>query len=510
MLRERLDMEATSFTTLSRLFGNHARKSLAMAISALSIAAFQGQLLPAQESPSPAAGVNEPAPAPTTDAGRINPETTVPPNVDVAPVLPAAPLIPEVPVAAPILPASPFDGPLDVRPNLTGGWFGVRPALAADGIAIDGNSTQFYQGVTTGGKEQEFRFGGHNDYFLNVDGQKAGLWAGLFLTMHAETVFGQSANSLTGALLPVSFIQAVPKPNEPVTALTGVKITQALSENFVTYFGKLNAFDDFRQPFASGRGVDAFMNTGFLLNPVLARTVPYSSFGAGAAYLQNGQPVATLTIFDTNNNTTTSGFDTFFNNGVSTVGTVTVPTTFGGLPGHQGVGFTYSNAHYTSLDRSAYLNQIVSGAFSRPKETGSESVFYQFDQTLYTFDEDPTKSWGLFGNLGLADRNPSPIRWFANLGLGGSSPLCGRPLDTFGIGYFYLGVNDSVKNLAPKLLPIGDEQGIELFYNYAATPWLRITPDLQVIVPAQQRTLPPNAQSIDTAVILGLRAKIVF
>lgn len=407
-------------------------------------------------------------------------------------------------------PAPMFGGPWDTRPTLTGDWLGVRPSLAEHGIAVDGNVTQFYQGVTSGGIQRGFRYGGHADLFLNVDGQKAGLWQGLFITVHAESVFGESVNGLTGALMPVSLIQAVPKPNDSVTAITAVKITQALSPNFVTYFGKLNPFDDFTQRFAGGRGVDAFMNTAFLLNPVLARTVPYSSFGAGAAYLVEGQPVASLTMFDSKTNTTSSGFDEFFENGIVLVGQLTKPTCIFDRPGHQSVGFSYSNAHYRSLDRSAYLNQIFTGAFVTPRETGSASLFYQFDQTLVTSDTDPTKSWGLFGNAGLADRNPSPVRWFANIGIGGSSPACGRPLDTFGVGYFYVGVNDSVKNLAPALVPLQNEQGVELFYNYAVTPWLRITPDLQVVIPARERTLPPNAQSIDAAVVFGLRAKIVF
>lgn len=388
------------------------------------------------------------------------------------------------------------------RPNLFGTAFGLRPALGEQGIAVDGNLTQFYQGVASGGKEQGFRYGGHADYYMNVDGQKAGLWAGLFLTLHAETIFGQSANGLTGALLPVSLIQILPSPTEDVTALTGVKVTQALSENFVTYFGKINTLDEFKQPFASGRGVDAFMNTSLLFSPVLARTVPYSSFGAGAAYLHNGQPVAVLSVFDTNNSPTTSGFDTFFDNGATIVGQAILPTNLWDRPGHQSLGFSYSSGHYVSLDRSSYLNQIGGGNFNQVRQTGSEALFYQFDQTVWTSAHDPAKSWGVFGNAGLADRNPNPIRWSANIGIGGSSPFCGRPLDTFGAAYFYVGINDSLKNLAPLLLPLRDEQGVEFFYNYAATPWLRITPDLQVLSPARQ--------NFDTEVILGLRAKIVF
>jgi porin len=47
-----------------------------------------------------------------------------------------------------------------------------------------------------------------------------------------------------------------------------------------------------------------------------------------------------------------------------------------------------------------------------------------------------------------------------------------------------------------------DEQGVELYYNVAVTPWLRITPDLQIIQPARR--------NVDTTVVLGLRAKIDF
>ena len=88
--------------------------------------------------------------------------------------------------------------------------------------------------------------------------------------------------------------------------------------------------------------------------------------------------------------------------------------------------------------------------------------------------------------------------------------MVSRPLDTFGLGYFFVGYSDPVQNLAPRLLNVGDDQGVEMFYNIAVTPWFRLTPDLQVLEPARGRTLPPNARDIDTALVLGLRAKIDF
>ena len=155
--------------------------------------------------------------------------------------------------------------------------------LAGHGITLDVSNTQFYQGVTSGGLEQEFRYGGRNDYFLNADGEKLGLWKGSFLTLHGETRYGQSANSLTGALMPVNLMLAVPQPNGSITALTGVKFTQFLSENILVYAGKINTLDDFKQPLTGAGALTGFQNTAFMLNPVYARTVPYSTFGAGFA-----------------------------------------------------------------------------------------------------------------------------------------------------------------------------------------------------------------------------------
>lgn len=76
------------------------------------------------------------------------------------------------------------------------------------------------------------------------------------------------------------------------------------------------------------------------------------------------------------------------------------------------------------------------------------------------------------------------------------------PLDTFGVGYFYVGVSDPLKNLAPNLLPLQNEKGVELYYNMQATPWCQITPDLQVLDPFRQRA--------DSSLLFGLRAKIDF
>ncbi len=289
---------------------------------------------------------------------------------------------------------------------------------------------------------------------------------------------------------------------DELTPMTGVKFTQFLSEQSMVYAGKINTLDDFKQPITGAGTLNGFQNTALMLNPIYARTVPYSTFGAGFAYLENMEPLFAAAVFDTNNTPTVSGFDTFFDNGTTVFAQLNLQTSFFGLPGHQGISGTYSSGTYTDLTPSAYLDPIEGLVILTAPKSGSWCLAYNFDQAVYVSQDDPQRKWGLFSNLGIADNNPSPINWFASAGISGTSPFAARKADTFGVGYFYVGVSDPLKSLAPNLFPLQNENGVELYYNVQATPWCQITPDLQVIDPFRERA--------DSSLLFGLRAKIDF
>lgn len=401
---------------------------------------------------------------------------------------------------------------LFTRTNLLGDLGGLRSGLMESGITFNASSTQFYQGVASGGVRQDFQYDGRGDYYLNVDGEKAGMWRGFFVTLHGETRYGDGINLNTGAIMPVNTGALFPAPAGTVTALTGVKFTQALSENFITFAGKINMLDELKQPYAAGRGVDSFMNLGLVLPVSVARTVPYSTLGAGFAILNNMQPVFSMMVLDTNNTPTTTGFQSFFTNGATILTRLETPVSLFDRPGHQAIWGTYSTGTYPDLSPTAYFDPEFGLKIKSGTDTGSWSIVYSADQAVYVDPTDPKRSWGLFTNIGVADNGPSPIRWSANVGLGGSSPWVSRPLDTFGVGYSYVNYSSPVQQLAPFLLPIGNDQVVEMFYNIAVTPWMHLTPDLQFLVPARERTLPlpPGPQAINSAVVIGMRAKIDF
>jgi porin len=400
---------------------------------------------------------------------------------------------------------APFGGPWISRPKLTGDWCGLRGQLRDNGFTFDISATTYYQGLATGGLEDRFRFGGRNDYLLNVDGEKAGLWQGLFINLHGETVYGESVNTATGAIVPVNIGRAHPVFFGEETALTAAKFTQALSENFLVYAGKINTIDNVQQPFMPGRGLDAgFMNAALVWNPILGRTLNYATLGAGAAILAGGQPVLTLTVYDTNDDSTTNGFNVLFDNGAIIYPTVSLPTKFFDLPGHQSVWGAYSSGRYAIVSPES-LNLIPPVLQGVPPTTlirGSWWITYLFDQALWVDPRDQTRSWGVFGNFGISDGKPNPVQWSAIVGIGGSSPIPHRKLDTFGIAYYYLGFSDDFKEVARAITPVRDERGLELFYNVGVTPWCHVTTDLQVITPILERA--------ETSLVLGLRAKIDF
>jgi porin len=247
------------------------------------------------------------------------------------------------------------------------------------------------------------------------------------------------------------------------------------------------------------------MNTAFVFSPVLARTVPYSTFGAGVAVVNDsGPPTLFVGVYDALDTATVSGFRTFFQNGAVIDGLATLPVAPFGLPGHHSLGGAYSTRSYDSLqDLPYYVTKRLAGLVpQRPSRAGSWAVYYQFDQAVWADAADPRRAWGVFGSAGLSDGDPNPIRYAAYVGLGGAVPWRGRAGDTFGVGYFYLGMSEAFKNIAPQVVPLRDEHGVELFYNLAVTPWCRITPDFQVVTPVRA--------GVEAATVFGVRAKIDF
>ena len=405
-------------------------------------------------------------------------------------------------------PPNPYaGGPFD-RATLSGDWWGARSRLDERGLKFDVHSTQFYQGVAAGGQQRTWQYGGKLDYLFNLDGRKLGVWEGFFLNLHAETRYGEDTNNVDGLIAPSNIVMAFPEPNTSITSITGLKLTQALSENFALFAGKVNTIDEYAVHYdpalvgLPGRG--GFQNTSLVFNPIVARTLPYAAAGAGFAVLKDAEPVFTFSVLDPEERAARD-LSGLYDRGVVLVPDLILRPKILGRPGVYNFGGTWSSAKYRSFDPAAYLQipaTLVRDDRFTPQETGSWSLYANFFQALWVDPDDEKRGWGVFGQFGISDGNPNPIRFVANGGVGGRSMIPGRKRDTFGIGYFYLGLSNNFKALAGAFLPQQDEYGVELFYNLAVAPWARLTYDFQVAR--------PSTAGLDTAIITGLRFQLFF
>jgi len=407
-------------------------------------------------------------------------------------------------------PVPDYSGDLLHRSTLTGDWWHRRTKLEEQGVTVDIDVLQVYQNIVDG-DDKGGEYGGSLDYNLYLDFQKMGLWPGAFVNVYGETQFGDSVigrssilASNTDALLPV--------PNESISTLSALTFYQFLSEYFGVFFGKVQTFDGDTNAFASGRGKTQFLHQNFVINPTLLMSIPYSGLGAGVVILPTKTSILTLFAMDKEGDPRHWGFDTAFKDATSAAAEGRIGIRPFDLPGHQLLGFTYTDKDSVELDNRIQVRCLIptppGGGKLRDcklhKSSDQWAVYYNFDQFVYADPRDDKQGIGLFGRFGAGDPDTNPIEWFASIGIGGKGLIPGRAADAYGIGYYFAGLNShlgSRKILNRDISQLEDGSGFEIFYNIEVVPWLHLTPDLQVMEPGLKRR-------DDTAVVLGGRCLI--
>jgi porin len=405
-----------------------------------------------------------------------------------------------------------WGGTLLDRPRLTGDWFGLRDEMGKKGIVLDLDFLGTPQGVLTGGRETEAQFWGNAEYTLNVDTQKLGLWPGGFFNGQAISGFGDTVTRAAGAIIPVNFANLLPVPNQNQTALMNLTFTQFLSKNFGLYAGKIYTFtggdvNDFAHDYHS-----TFLNTALLLNTTLA-FVPFAAYGGGLMILPWDGSVVTVVAIDPSGSPTNNDISEAFRDGVLLNGQARFTIKPFGLVGHQLVGFIWSDKERRSLEQDpANLARalVLHVPLQSPNVVNSTwSIYYNFDQYLWSPEGRPDEGIGMFFRFGASDGVANPIKYAFSAGISGKGIVPGRPGDTFGLGWARTQFSNNFVPVLRERLDIGldQEDAFEMYYNASLTRWLTATLDLQVINPALNKMLDSSGRlkNVDTAVVAGLR-----
>jgi porin len=385
------------------------------------------------------------------------------------------------------------------RETLTGEWGGARSKLSGHGITVKPRLSLFYQGITSGEGDNGFEFGTKADLLLNADLAKLGLWKGLSLNIHAEYNFGNYVNLRGGTIMPVNTAMAFPGIDSvDAFDLSTVTLKQVFGNSTTLTLGKISIIDYCNtKPFMGGVGIESFWNIVFAAPP--SGTVPAYFFGAILS-VRTQKATYGLWVYDPNSSVNKAGLKNAFTDGVTIRGSVSLPVTIAGLSGHQGFAASYSTKDGTDL------STLDGSYFPEPPPTlvtkNNRYYFsYTFDQFLYQSLENPKEGVGLFGQFGISDGNPNVLHWMVFCGVGGSGLIPGRSMDKWGVGYYCAAPSKDLKeSLAPERI-LTNENCLEIFYNFALTPWFVLGADLQVVSPGR---------ADETASFVGFRTLINF
>lgn len=411
-----------------------------------------------------------------------------------------------------LLPIPDYSGDLWKRPALTGDWWGTRTDLARKGVQVDVDWNQYVQGIASGGRDNETRYGGNFDYLMMFDLAQMGVTSGL-IKFRAESRYGESVNALAGPVLPVNTDAFFPLTDEidgevPFT-ITTLMYTHFFSPKFAAFVGKIDTLDGDPNEFASGRGTSQFMNANFVFNSVTALRLPYSTLGAGVLWMPVQGISINSSIINTADSSTTTGFEDF-GDGMTWTAEVDFQYKLGKLPGGANIGGLYSfDQEFAKLNSRFVLTPGEGISLDSADDTWA--LYASAWQYIWAKDagEAPISlangtpdhiGIGLFARAGIADEDTNPVEWSLSGGIGARGLIPTRDNDTLGIGYYYSKFQtlrlSGIANLRDSA------QGFEAYYNLAITPAANVTFDVQAVESA--------SESVDTAVVLGVRVQLSF
>lgn len=368
----------------------------------------------------------------------------------------------------------------------------VTPARKTDTRLV---WTQFVDSPISGDADSVVRYGGKVDAYFRIPGNAFGVDDSWTISLHPEFRYGETSNGQIG-LLPTNSQLFYPAQDGEKFDLSA-SLTKHWKSGASLTVGKVNVLDIAEQlPVASGGGQEGFMNLALALPP--SAIVPGSLTGA-LLNVPTDAAIFRFWVYDPELQSQRSGGEDPFSKGVGFLGSVTIPTKFGGKRGFYALKLTGSTRAGVAADAlPAALVPGPGSAFGNRK--GEFAAILAAAQYLVEYPEAPGAGIGLFGQVYLSNGDPTFLDASGFIGISGNPRS--RPKDRFGAAYFRYSLTDGLVRELANRIPLEDEEGVELFYTMQVADPLRVTADLQVVDSA----IAPRS----TGITASLRIKTSF
>jgi porin len=401
-----------------------------------------------------------------------------------------------------------------------GGW---RTRAYDAGFTLDAQLTQVFQGVVSGGSAGGSGSGAYNGLFeanASLDTAKLGLWSGGLFAFTEQSSFGHPLKNQPGNLSPVNSTALWPIAYQDSSVLMEYYLAQALPLNTVAIVGRLDPSNFLDQNSFSDTCDNQFLNVSMNSNPLFGRFLTYSTYAA--LFMTKVTESLTLEygVWTPNSQPGEYGgnWDDY---GIAMIPHVTYHA-------YSHPGMIQLIGAYTSKDAVDVGNpRFVPGAITHNAPTKTDNWIVELSGEQYFWEpkgasvprseggrqEDfrvPSKDFaqdqpgmGIFYRASCTPEDRSAYNLYVSGGVGGRGVIPGRPYDRFGIGSYWLREGNDFKSQPVIGATFQDEVGFEAFYNFAITPSLQLSLDVQWI--AQ-----PGKQSSTDAVVLGTRLNTRF
>jgi hypothetical protein len=393
------------------------------------------------------------------------------------------------------------------RTQVTGDWGGLRTDWARRGSFLDVYTTTTYQDVTSGGITESDALWNNTQISYTLDTGRAGLWPGGLVHVGIQARHGddQDDTYTMGTSLPQHIGLLFPGPSLSHHIYpSDYYIAQAFGPHFAALGGVINGLTTPDQTLFGNSYKYAFTNFNVNKSPFFANFYQPTSAALIGAWTPVKSFVLQGGVLDPD---TTADFEKTVFKYVNVFMAGIYSYNIAGLPGQVSAAGNWTSK--PKLDLAAPFGELSPAQIAEaikgfsegedlPLNFKGDSFFTtaNFSQYLYVKEDSesihekqksgqPLRGIGVFGRLGYAPDQTNPVSRHASVALHGYGLIDARKYDSFGIGYYWNGTSDDLRDTLQRATQnrrdLKDEKGLEIFYDFALTPAIRLIPSYQYI-----------------------------